>query len=316
MISDKIEKAIEILNQNELVAIPTETVYGLAANIYSESAVSKIFETKNRPLFNPLIVHIHNINQLEELSNYIPEKARLLASTFWPGALTLVLKKNSKVPDLITAGKDSVAIRMPNHPIALALLKQLSFPLAAPSANPFGCISPTKAIHVEEYFGDKLLVLDGGDCQNGVESTIIGFDGDEPIVYRLGAIAVEAIESVIGSVKIINKAESNPDAPGMLSKHYAPATSTFLKTDIGESIKLFPNKKIGLLLFSKKINNQDIIHQEILSENNDLEEAASKLYTALHNLDKLNLDIIIAERFPDIGLGKTINDRLERATKK
>jgi L-threonylcarbamoyladenylate synthase len=162
----------------------------------------------------------------------------------------------------------------------------------------------------------NLLVLDGGDCQNGVESTIIGFEGDEPIVYRLGAIAVEAIEFVIGSVKIINKAESNPDAPGMLSKHYAPATSTFLKTDIEESIKFFPNKKIGLLLFSKKINNQDIIHQEILSENNDLEEAASKLYTALHNLDKLNLDIIIAERFPDIGLGKTINDRLERATKK
>jgi L-threonylcarbamoyladenylate synthase len=231
--------------------------------------------------------------------------------------LTLVLKKNNKVPDLITAGKDSVAIRIPNHPVTLALLKQLSFPLAAPSANPFGCISPTKAIHVEEYFGDKLqMVLEGGDCKNGIESTIIGFEGDEPILYRLGAIALEDIESVIGLVKIKNKEEHTPDAPGMLSKHYAPATTTVLEKNIEQSIKSFQGKKIGLLLFSQKINSQHVFHQEILSNNNDLEEAAANLYTAMHNLDKLHLDIIIAERFPDIGLGKSINDRLERATKK
>ena len=316
MISDNIQKAIEILNQNDLISIPTETVYGLAGNIYSEIAVAKIFEMKNRPLFNPLIVHIHNINQLEQLTSYIPDKALILANAFWPGALTLVLKKNLQVPDLITAGKDSVAIRMPNHPITLALLKQLSYPLAAPSANPFSCISPTKAQHVEAYFGNKLqMVLDGGDCINGVESTIIGFEGEEPILYRLGAISIEDIESVIGSVKIKNKEEMTPAAPGMLSRHYAPLTNTNLETNIEESIKSFPNKKIGLLLFSQKIDNQQIIHQEILSENSDLQEAASNLYTALHNLDKLNLDIIIAERFPDFGLGKTINDRLERATK-
>jgi L-threonylcarbamoyladenylate synthase len=317
MISDNIQKAVEILNQDELVAIPTETVYGLAANIYSKVAVSKIFETKNRPLFNPLIVHIHDINQLEELCSVIPEKAHVLANTFWPGALTLVLKKNEKVPDLITAGKDSVAIRMPNHAVTLALLKQLSFPLAAPSANPFGCISPTKAIHVDEYFGDKLqMVLEGGDCKNGIESTIVGFEGDEPILYRLGAIAIEDIEAVIGPVKIKNKEENTPDAPGMLSKHYAPATTTILEQNIEASIKLFSDKKIGLLLFSKKINDPNVIHQEILSENNNLEEAASNLYNALHKLDKLNLDIIIAEQFPDFGLGKSINDRLVRATKK
>ncbi|WP_298151604.1 L-threonylcarbamoyladenylate synthase [Flavobacterium sp.] len=317
MISGDIQKAIAILNQNDLIAIPTETVYGLAGNIYSEAAISKIFAMKNRPLFNPLIVHIHSINQLEQLTRYIPDKALVLAKAFWPGALTLVLKKNSQVPDLITAGKDSVAIRMPNHPVALALLEQLRFPLAAPSANPFGCISPTKAIHVEEYFGDTLrMVLDGGDCESGVESTIIGFEGEEPILYRLGAISVEDIAAVIGSVNIKNKEETTPDAPGMLLKHYAPLTATYLTTDLNESIQSFAHQKIGLLLFSKKIDDPQIVHQEILSENNDLKEAATHLYAAMHRLDKLNLDVIIAERFPDIGLGKTINDRLERATKK
>ena len=317
MISNDIQKAVEILKLNDLIAIPTETVYGLAGNIYSEEAISKIFSMKNRPLFNPLIVHIHNMDQLRELTSHIPEKAQLLANKFWPGALTLVLKKNSQVPDLITAGKDSVAIRMPNHPVTLALLKSLSFPLAAPSANPFGCISPTKAIHVEEYFGDKLqMVLDGGDCKNGIESTIIGFENDEPILYRLGAISVEDIESVISVVKIKNNEEATPNAPGMLAKHYAPITPTYLETDVEGCVNLFPNKKIGLLLFHEKIENQNIIHQEILSHDKDLNEAATNLYAAMHRLDKFNLDIIIAERLPDTGLGKSINDRLERATKK
>jgi L-threonylcarbamoyladenylate synthase len=272
---------------------------------------------KNRPLFNPLIVHIHDIHQLEELTSYIPDKARLLANAFWPGALTLVLKKNAHVPDLITAGKDTVAVRMPNHPVALALLKQLNYPLAAPSANPFGSISPTKAIHVEEYFGDKLqMVLDGGDCENGIESTIIGFENEDAIIYRLGAIAVENIESVIGSVKIRNKEEAAPEAPGMLLKHYSPLTPTYLVANAEESIKSFPNQKIGLLLYTKKVDHPQVVHQEILSEKSDLKEAATNLYAALHRLDKLKPDIIIAERFPDVGLGKTINDRLERASKK
>jgi len=317
IISNNIEKAVEMLNQEELVAIPTETVYGLAGNIYSEIAIRKIFEMKNRPLFNPLIVHIHSIHQLDELVSYLPNKAQLLANTFWPGALTLVLKKKSRVPDIITAGKDSVAIRMPNHPIALALLRQLNFPLAAPSANPFGCISPTKAIHVEEYFGDTLqMVLDGGNCENGIESTIIGFEEDEPVLYRLGAISIEDIENRIGEVKIKNKKEVSPDAPGMLLKHYAPLTDTYLETNVEERIQSFPNKKIGLLLFSKEINAAGITHQEILSKNADFKEAAANLYAALHLLDKLKLDVIIAEKLPDIGLGKSINDRLERATKK
>jgi L-threonylcarbamoyladenylate synthase len=316
-ISKNIQKAIEILNQQELVAIPTETVYGLAGNIFSEKAIKKIFEMKKRPFFNPLIVHIHSIEQLDQLTSYVPKKARLLAKSFWPGALTLVLKKNLQVPDVVTSGKDSVAIRMPNHPLTLSLLKQLSFPLAAPSANPFGCISPTKAIHVEAYFGNKLqMVLDGGSCKSGIESTILGFEEDEPVIYRLGAISLEEIEAVIGKVKIKNKKEASPDAPGMLLKHYAPVTNTYLETNVADCIKLFPNKKIGLLLFSKEITNPQIVHQEILSKTCDFKEAAANLYNSLHILDTHNLDLIIAERLPDIGLGKSINDRLERATKK
>lgn len=318
MISDNIHKAVEILENNDLVAIPTETVYGLAGNIYSESAISKIYNIKSRPFFNPLIVHIHSINQLDELTNYIPPKAKILANTFWPGALTLVLKKNINVPDIITAGKDTVAVRMPNHPATLALLAQLNFPLAAPSANPFGCISPTKAIHVEAYFGDTLqMVLEGGDCEKGIESTIIGFENDDPVLYRLGAISIEDIEDVIGKVVIKSKKENEtPDAPGMLEKHYAPLTSTFLVNDIEAAIQSFSGKKIGLLLFSEKNLPLNIEYQEILSRNGDFREAAANLYAALHILDKLNLDVIIAERLPDVGLGKSINDRLQRATKK
>ncbi len=315
-ISDNIQEAIKILNQNDVVAIPTETVYGLAGNIYSEQAVSTIFAMKNRPLFNPLIVHIHAYEQLNQLTSYVPPKAQLLAKSFWPGGLTLVLKKNAAVPNIITAGKDSVAIRMPNHPVTLALLQQLSFPLAAPSANPFGCISPTKAAHVADYFGKKLaMVLDGGDCKSGIESTIIGFENDEPVLYRLGAIAIEEIETVIGQVQIKNKNEIAPDAPGMLSKHYAPLTTTYLIKNVEESINAFPGKKIGLLLFSGKIDMPHIVHQEVLSAKANMNEAAVNLYAALHRLDKLGLDVIIAEKLPDEGLGKSINDRLERAAK-
>jgi len=317
IVSKDISKAVKILTQEDLVAIPTETVYGLAGNIYSEKAIKAIFEMKKRPFFNPLIVHIKSIEQLDELAKDIPEKARLLADKFWPGPLTMVLKKQESVPDLVTAGKDSVAIRIPNHPTALALLEALDFPLAAPSANPFGAISPTKASHVAEYFSEKLQqVLDGGDCQNGIESTIIGFENEEPVIYRLGSISVEDIEEVIGKIQIKNKKENAPDAPGMFSRHYAPATATFLESDVAQFIKRFPDKKIGLLLFNERVENAIVFHQEILSEKGDLKEAASHLYAAMHRLDKMDLDMIVAEQFPDFKLGKSINDRLERATKK
>lgn len=317
LISKDISKAVEILNREELVAIPTETVYGLAGNIYSEKAVKAIFEMKKRPFFNPLIVHIHSINQLEDLVKELPEKARILAKEFWPGSLTLVLKKKNTVPDLITAGKDSVALRIPDHPITLELLRSLEFPLAAPSANPFGSISPTTAVHVAEYFQNVLpLVLEGGACRNGIESTIIGFENGEPILYRLGSIPLEAIENLIGKVHVKNKEELAPNAPGMLSRHYAPTTTTYLKSDIQKCIEEFPNSRIGVLVFKNKIENESITYQEILSKEGDLKEATANLYAALHRLDKMNLDLIIAEKFPDFELGKSINDRLERATKK
>jgi L-threonylcarbamoyladenylate synthase len=315
-ISKDLVKAKHILENEELVVIPTETVYGLAGNIFSDIAIKRIFDTKKRPFFNPLIVHIHSSAKLNEIATDIPEKAKKLADKFWPGSLTLVLKKNPNIPDLVTAGKDSVAVRVPNHPLTLELLKSLDFPLAAPSANPFGSISPTSAQHVAEYFHAQLeLVLDGGNCRNGIESTIIGFENQEPVLYRLGSITVEEIEAVIGKIVIRNKKDNAPDAPGMLSRHYAPQTKTILVSDVESSINQHYDKKIGVLLFEDTIQNKYINAKEILSEKGDLKEATSNLYAALHRLDKQNLDIIIAEKFPEHNLGKSINDRLERATK-
>lgn len=315
-ISTDLKKAKKILESNELVAIPTETVYGLAGNIYNETAIKKIFETKKRPFFNPLIVHIYNKEMLNEIAVEIPEKAKKLAVAFWPGSLTLVLKKNSKISDLITAGKDTVAVRVPNHKMTLALLKSLSFPLAAPSANPFGSISPTTAQHVADYFPTNLsMVLNGGNCENGIESTIIGFEDEQPVLFRLGSISIEEIEVVIGKIQIKNNKEQSPDAPGMLSRHYAPQTKTILVDDVANEIKHHPNKKIGILVFKNSIPNQAIFSTEILSEKGDLKQAMSNLYAAMHRLDKQNLDLIITEKFPENNFGKSINDRLQRATK-
>lgn len=315
IISKDIQKAIALLTNEELVAIPTETVYGLAGNIFSEKAIKSIFKTKKRPFFNPLIVHIAHVTILETIVSEIPEKAKLLAKTFWPGSMTLVLKKNKNIPDLITAGKDTVAVRVPNHPVTLALLQKLPFPLAAPSANPFNNISPTKPEHVELYFkNDIQMVLDGGTCKNGIESTIIGFENDEPIIYRLGALALEDIEAFVGKVSIKNKKEENPNAPGMLNKHYSPKTKTILTSNILEEIALHPKKKIGVLSFNATFKSDKTTAEIILSKTSNLREAASKLYDSLHQLDALNLDIIIAEKLPEIGLGNSINDRLQRAS--
>jgi L-threonylcarbamoyladenylate synthase len=227
------------------------------------------------------------------------------------------LKKQEHVSDLITAGKETVAVRVPNHPLALALLDTLDFPLVAPSANPFGSISPTSAEHVFNYFGVMLeVVLDGGECEKGLESTIIGFENDQPVLYRRGSISIEDIEKIVGKLIVTTNNDKSPSAPGMLSRHYAPKTDTYLTNDISELLKRFEGKKIGLLLFKNQIQNNYIIHQEILSKSGDLTEAAKNLYAAMHRLDQNKLDVIIAERLPDEGLGITINDKLERATKK
>ena len=318
LITRDLDKAKKALIANEIIAIPTETVYGLAGNAFNNVAVKKIFDLKKRPFYNPLIVHIKSTAYLKDVAYDIPEIALQLAEKFWPGPLTLILKKLPAIPDIVTAGKKTVGIRMPNHPLTLELLAQLDFPLAAPSANPFGSISPTTAAHVAGYFKEILeVVLDGGHCEKGLESTIIGFEENKPVLFRLGAISLEDIEKEIGKVLIKNHGiETDLAAPGMLSRHYSPATNTYLTNNITEQIKLFKNKKIGLLLFKDGIDNKNINHQEILSTTGNLEEAAKGLYAALHRLDKLQLDVIIAERFPDDGLGKTINDRLQRAVEK
>lgn len=314
IISKDIQKAVQLLTEEQLVAIPTETVYGLAGNIFSEKAIKSIFSTKQRPFFNPLIVHISSVKSLNGLVTHVPDKAKLLAAAFWPGSMTLVLKKSNTIPDIITAGKDTVAVRVPNHPVTLELLKKLPFPLAAPSANPFGSISPTKPAHVENYFRNSIkMVLDGGSCTNGIESTIIGFENEEPVIYRLGALPLEEIEAVVGRISIKNKKEEKPEAPGMLARHYAPKTSTFLVDDVAAEIKKNTGKKMGVLVFKSSLNNENIT-EIILSKNGSLQEAASRLYSAMHDLDSKNLDLIIAERFSEFGLGKSINDRLQRAT--
>jgi L-threonylcarbamoyladenylate synthase len=315
-ISKDVSKAKLMLENDEIIAIPTETVYGLAGNIYSETAIKKIFSTKKRPFFNPLIVHISSVDSLQDIAINIPEKALLLANKFWPGSLTLVLQKKDTIPDLITAGKDTVAVRVPNHELTLRLLKSLNFPLAAPSANPFGSISPTTASHVADYFPSEIpMVLDGGNCSNGIESTIIGFENIKPVLYRLGSIAAEEIEAVIGKIQIKNSEQNAPTAPGMLSRHYAPKTKTILVKDVLAAIEENLGKKIGLLLFQDSIKHEAVFTTEILSINGNLKTAASCLYAAMHILDKQNLDIIIAQQFPENNLGNSINDRLKRATK-
>jgi len=316
MITTEINQAIKALQADEIIALPTETVYGLAGNAYSEEAIKKIFALKNRPLYNPLIVHIKSSEFLTNVACDIPDIALELATAFWPGPMTLVLKKQTSIPDIVTAGKETVAVRVPNHPVALNLLEQLNFPLAAPSANPFGSISPTTALHVYNYFKENLdIVLDGGSCEKGIESTIIGFENNQPIVYRLGSLSIESIENKIGKVLTKTHSATAPVAPGMLSRHYAPSTDTYFTNNIEKAILSNPSKRIGLLLFQNKLDDVSVEHQEVLSSSGNLNEAANKLYAAMHRLDERHLDLIIAEEFPDTGIGKTINDKLRRASK-
>lgn len=317
MITRDLNKAIECLNSEGIIGLPTETVYGIAANGLNESAVKKIFEIKKRPLTNPLILHVSSIERLEEIADEVPPKAKTLAERFWPGSLTMLLKKKASVPDCVTAGHPTVAVRLPNHTMTLELLTKLSFPLAAPSANPFSRVSSTTANMVEKYFGENLpVILDGGSCTVGIESTIVGFYGDEVMIHRLGGISVEQIEEVVGKVKIFDINDSAPIAPGMLKKHYSPITNFICTEDVISEIHRHPNNKIGLLLFKNALQDFPEHVQVILSEKGDLSEATRKLYQVMSSLDEMNLDLIIAEKFPNYGLGKSLNDKLKRAASK
>jgi L-threonylcarbamoyladenylate synthase len=317
MISTDIQLAAQFLNNEGIVGIPTETVYGLAANAFSERAILKIFDIKQRPTSNPLILHIKNYEELKNVGTDIPEMAHQLAKTFWPGPLTLLVKKQKQISNLVTADQNTVAVRVPNHPLTLELLHSIAFPLVAPSANPFTRISPTKAIHVDDYFDTKIdMVLDGGSCSAGVESTIVGFDQNQVIVYRLGAISIEEIEKITGNVTLLQSGHKKTTTPGMFKKHYAPTTKIILTSNIQHELNLWKDMKIGVLVFQQALQNVPLTQQKILSPEGDLKIATANLYNSLHELDSLNLDLIIAERFPDEGLGRTLNDRLTRATQK
>jgi L-threonylcarbamoyladenylate synthase len=312
-ITPKVQEAAALLKKGKVVAIPTETVYGLAANALDESAVAAIFELKNRPHFNPLIVHIASNYDLDLIAKEIPETARKLMKHFWPGPLTLVLNKTALVPDLVTAGKQTVAIRMPDHPIAQLLLEQTGFPLAAPSANPFGAISPTRSSHVDFMFGPELeLILEGGACTHGIESTIIGFNDDQPVIYRLGALSKEEIEAVTGPLDMQTRA-AVPLAPGMLDKHYSPRTPAFLVEDPALWVSKIEAWKVAYLLYKDHLENVPFEYQYVLAHQGNLKVAMRNLYAAMHDLDAKGYDILVFERFPDSGVGQAINDRLQRA---
>lgn len=314
-LNEQFTKAIELLKNEKVVAIPTETVYGLAGNIYSEKAIEKIFELKKRPKFNPLIVHIASVEQLPSIAKSIPPIAEKLATHFWPGPLTLVLEKQDTIPDLVTGGLSTVAVRVPNHPVAQALLNQLPFPLAAPSANPFKRISPTTAAHVTNYFGDEVHVLDGGSCDFGIESTIIGFENEQPILYRLGSITLEQLQDLVGPIKIKNDgAEHQIAAPGMLLKHYSPITKFILTDNLESEIQKWKGKRIGVIQNSGSVLSDVEMHIQ-LESNTQLTSASKKIFAALHELDTKELDVIIAQKFEDKHLGKALNDRLSRASK-
>ena len=302
--------AAKLLQAGDIVGMPTETVYGLAGTALNEDAVLRIFKAKNRPFFDPLIVHTHSIEQIRRYVTAIPDRLLPLMEQFMPGPLTVLLPRTDLIPDLVTSGMERVAFRIPNHPMALELLRSLDFPLAAPSANPFGYISPTSAAHVLAQLGGVIpYVLDGGECSVGIESTIIGMENETLVVYRLGGLAIEEIETHTGPVKVMDHSSSNPSSPGMLETHYAPRTPMILG-DIDELLLEYSNKKIAVLSFYKGYPAQ---WEYILSPEQDMDVAAKRLFAGMRELDVSGADLIIAESLPEGGLGRAVNDRLRRA---
>ncbi len=316
VIGTDINKAAQLLTRSDVVAIPTETVYGLAGNALDEEAVLKIYEAKGRPHFNPLIIHVASAENIKQYAKDIPAACYDLAKTFSPGPITFLLNKKQTIPDLVTAGSDKVAVRIPNHPLTLQLLNQLDFPLAAPSANPFGYVSPVTAQHVYDGLHGKIpYILDGGPCGVGVESTIVGFDEkDNIIIHRLGGISTEEIEQLVKKKVTLSLLHQQPHAPGQLKSHYATGTALYLG-NIPELLKKFAGKKIAVLSFEKKYPGIEPSMQFQLSPSGDIHEAARNLFRLLRHVDRLGADVILTEPVPEEGLGAAINDRLIRAQK-
>lgn len=315
IIGNDIDHAAHLIVEGELVAIPTETVYGLAANALNPKAVEKIFIAKNRPPSNPLILHVAHVDQIYQLVKDIPAPALQLLQAFAPGPLTLLLPKKENIPGIVNNNLPDIAIRIPSHPVTLDLLQKVAVPLAAPSANPFGYISPTTPLHVKTMLEGKIgYVLDGGSCVGGLESTIIGFPKGVPTIFRVGMIVKDEIEKWIGPVAM-NKGMKTV-APGMLKSHYAPRTPLFLSENIGDDLNQFKGKKVGVITYNSLIEGIPTSQQVLICEGNDFSTAAKKLYAALHQMDKEGYDVIVVRKFPAKGIGETINDRLLRASVK
>lgn len=307
-----IARAADLLRAGEVVAVPTETVYGLAGNALDEGAVTKIFAAKARPSFNPLIVHIADVESVSRYAVSMPDAARKLADVFWPGPLTLLLPKREIVPELVTAGSALVALRVPRHPLLRELLSSLDFPLAAPSANPSGYVSPTTAAHVVEQLGGRIsYVLDGGACEVGLESSIVGFDGEDAVLYREGGLAAEALEAVLGApLRRASAVDRATTTPGRLKSHYATATPLYLG-DVRKLLVQFAHEKCAVISFSEAF--PQAAKSFPLSPQKSLEEAARNLFATLREADASGCSVILAEPVPEEGLGRAINDRLRRA---
>jgi L-threonylcarbamoyladenylate synthase len=314
-IGTDVQRATDIIRSGGLVAIPTETVYGLAADALDPAAVLRIFEAKQRPHFDPLIVHVADLEAAKALSNGMDPLALRLAEAFWPGPLTLVVPKAAHVPDVVTSGLDTLGLRVPAHPLTLDLLRLCGRPLAAPSANPFGYVSPTTAAHVNTQLSDRVdYILDGGPTTVGIESTIVGFEADGPVIYRLGGLEVGAIESVIGPVRLAINQSSDPKAPGQLLSHYAPRIPVHIFD--GSVPKGWAESGFGLLTLNAVPIGLHPKETRFLSRDGDMNEAASNLFAALRELGDLPLAGIMAVPLPEIGLGPAMNDRLKRAAGK
>jgi L-threonylcarbamoyladenylate synthase len=306
---ETIAEAAQALARGDIVAFPTETVYGLGANARDAHAVAKVFAAKERPRFNPLIVHVPDVAAAEDYAVF-EAKARELAEAFWPGPLSLVLPKRagSDIADLVTAGLDTIALRAPKHMIAQKLLAAAKLPIAAPSANRSGRVSPTMASHVAAELNDiPAMILDGGPCPHGLESTVVGVAGGAPILLRLGAVPRDAIEAILGQAVPLAKQDSAIASPGQLERHYAPLTPLRLEaTDVREGE--------ALLAFGPDAPHGAIVSLN-LSTSGDLEEAAANLFASLRRLDECGANAIAVMPIPERGLGEAINDRLRRATK-
>lgn len=316
-IGHNIDIAATLLKKGEAVAIPTETVYGLAANALNESAVAKIFRIKQRPSFDPLIIHLSSFDKVKDYVEQIPEVFVKLAEAFTPGPLTFLLLKKPNIPDIVTSGSPYVAIRIPSHPITLALLEKLDFPLAAPSANPFGYISPTTAQHVADQLGNKIYyILDGGPCDVGVESTIVALNENGEIeILRKGGLATEKISEVSGNIIIRDISTSNPEAPGMLTSHYAPKVPLEISNihALPEGINI---QRTGIIAFRNFLPDIPTRHQIVLSPSGNFTDAARNLFAGMRYLDGCDIDVIYTELVPEEDLGIAINDRLRRASHK